>query len=439
VQGPVGSPGRNGQPEATPAARAAALAENLDGIASYLRHTADYERSDRLWPANFLVFSTNPLSVAYGACGPAMFLYRSGGGRAMPPEVLRWLRNQSLSVERYPPGLYLGLAGIAYTYWEIGLVEEAEAAMAMLYESPLRFDEPGMLLGAAGWGLVSLHLFSKTGRQEYLAQAAQAGDNLLETVQHQDETCYWRCNQDGRVHYGYGYGASGVALFLLQLYRFTGQTEYLTHAVGGLEFDLANRVMSEVGWQWRRFEDDAVLYPYWIHGSAGVGSTLIRFHHLLGVDRYRDLAHRIASDTLVTFASAPGQFDGLAGIGELMLDLFQVTGDETYRGYARHIAEAVLCFRIDRAGGAAYPGRSLMRISNDYATGSAGVGLFLARLLRPQGRAFVDIDDQVPTVDRLTSPDRAASAGRGLGERGEMVRQPDQLHRVEYPRGGMKR
>lgn len=33
-----------------------------------------------------------------------------------------------------------------------------------------------------------------------------------------------------------------------------------------------------------------------------------------------------------------------------------------------------------------------MRISNDYATGAAGIGLFFTRLLRLHRRLFVDLD-----------------------------------------------
>ncbi len=38
-------------------------------IEAYLRRTASPSRNDRLWPADLAVFETNPLSLAYGACG----------------------------------------------------------------------------------------------------------------------------------------------------------------------------------------------------------------------------------------------------------------------------------------------------------------------------------------------------------------------------------
>jgi len=366
------------------------IEDTLEKMARYILHTADYERADRLWPADFLVFATNPLNVAYGACGPALFLREQLG--EIPGDVVTWMQKQPVSVETYPPGLYFGLAGIACTFFEIGLEERAEEVMAMLYQSPLLYQEPSVTLGAAGWGLASLHFFIQTGKQGYLDQAIRAGEYLLQTAQREGETCYWRCNHDQTLHYGFGYGASGIALFLLYLSVATSGAEFRACAIRGLEYDLANKTETEVGLQWKRFDDDSLLYPYWIHGSAGIGSTLIRFHHLLGIEQYKSLARQIAEDTFIKYSFIPSLFEGLAGIGELMLDMFRFTGDEDYRHKAFDIADTILWFKIDRPEGVAYPGGWLTRISNDYATGAAGIGLFFTRLLRSHGRLFIDLN-----------------------------------------------
>ncbi|MFD3823526.1 lanthionine synthetase LanC family protein [Streptomyces sp. NPDC058625] len=120
----------------------------------------------------------------------------------------------------------------------------------------------------------------------------RAGEHLLRTARHEGNTSYWPCEQDGRVHYGYGYGygASGIALLLLHLHLRAGDARFRTRAVRALEFDLAHTRESGTGLQWRRFRDDTVMYPYWIHGSAGIGSVLVRFHHPLGIERCGALA-----------------------------------------------------------------------------------------------------------------------------------------------------
>ena len=46
-----------------------------------------------------------------------------------------------------------------------------------------------------------------------------------------------------------------------------------------------------------------------------------------------------------------------------------------------------MLFAIERPTGIAFPGENLLRISTDFATGSAGIGLFLDRLVK-QGSEF---------------------------------------------------
>ncbi|MFF0750952.1 lanthionine synthetase C family protein [Streptomyces sp. NPDC004267] len=384
----------------------------LRGLGDTLLRTYDGQRTDRLWPADYMVYATNPLSVAYGACGPALFLSaagpRSGGPQAggLPEEAAAWMLSLPLDNDTYPPGLYVGLAGIAWAFQELGMRERAETAMATLYGSPLLFDDPSLFLGVAGWGLASLRFHAATGRQVYLDHAVRAGEELLRTARREGDTCFWPTSHDGRVHHGYGYGPSGIALFLLYLHLATGDTRFSSRAVEALEFDLAHAGESGLGLQWPRFQGDSVLYPYWIHGSAGIGSVLVRFHRLLGIERYGELARRVADDTYVTYAYAPGLFEGLAGIGEFMLDMYRGTGEEEYRDRAAAIARTVLWFRIESAGttektekpakagdgaGIAFPGRWLNRIAHDYATGSAGIGMFLSRLVDPGPRLLVDL------------------------------------------------
>jgi lanthionine synthetase-like protein len=376
----------------TPSALAGLRAEagaTCEDVARYVLATADFARTDRLWPADFMVFETNPLSVAYGACGTALFLRRVLG--AVPAEVAEWLARRPLSMDTYPPGLFVGLAGIACAFNELGMAERACEAMELAYRSPLLYGEPCMFFGTAGWGFASLALFARTRDERYLDGARHAGDHLLRTAAREEGRCSWR-NGDGRVHYGFGYGASGIALFLLHLYLATGRDEYRAHAVAGLEFDLANGEEGELGWQWKRHETDTLVFPYWMEGSAGVAAVLERFDRLLEIDRYGTLARRIAEDTYVKYSFVPSLFDGLAGIGELMLDLSRADGGEPWRQRAYDIAETVLWFRIRKPEGTAFPGRWLTRISNDYATGAAGIGLFLARLADPGPRRFVDLD-----------------------------------------------
>ena len=368
----------------------AELRETIAGTADYVLATTDCARGDRLWPADAEIFLTNPLSVAYGACGTALFLANGAVPRELPEPAVDWILDRPLLVEEVPPGLYVGLSGIAWSLLELGLPERAEEAMALAYRSPLLYEAENMRLGAAGWGLASLRFFQATGSEEYLDRAKQAGDFLLDRAVRSGESCHWPPGEDEPVPYGFGFGASGIALFLAELYVATGDRGLRETALGALEFDLANRVETEIGWGWRRFEGDNLVRPYWMDGAAGVGSVAIRLHRLLGADHCLSVAEWIAAGLFVKFAVTPGQFEGLAGIGELMLDMHRFTAEDAYLDHAFDLAESILLFKVERERGVAWPGRWLNRITHDYASGAAGIGLFFARLQRPQPRLFLD-------------------------------------------------
>jgi hypothetical protein len=79
---------------------------------------------------------------------------------------------------------------------------------------------------------------------------------------------------------------------------------------------------------------------------------------------------------------------GLAGIGDFLLDAWTFTGDDKYLQSAHRVAQGVMAFSVNREG-IAFPGDSLSRLSCDYGTGSAGIALFLNRLLGRQGSDFL--------------------------------------------------
>jgi hypothetical protein len=81
------------------------------------------------------------------------------------------------------------------------------------------------------------------------------------------------------------------------------------------------------------------------------------------------------------YAAFPQLFHGLAGMGNALLDVWCLTGDGCCLEAAWRTAEGVLLFRVDRPEGVGFPGEQTVRESADFATGTAGVALFLDRLL----------------------------------------------------------
>jgi Lanthionine synthetase C-like protein len=361
----------------------------IDCIASYLIGSADYGRQDRLWPCDYNTFLTNPLNLAFGACGTALFLNKMN--QYLPPKLIDWLTGHSLSHDEYAPGLCSGLAGISLAFSGLGLVEAAERILVEAYKSQLLFEDPSVYYGCAGWGLVSLYFYKTTRKQIYFDFAIQAGENLARTCRSGEGGCFWRSAVDGKIYYGWGMGQAGVALFLLKLYDVTCLGAYLEIAKEALHYDLYHGINTEVGKQWHRYEADNLLFPYMLHGTAGIGAVVVRFASVLQDQYFRSVAVALARDAYVSHSFSPGLFEGLAGIGEFMLDVGYELDEPEFCRKARDIADSIQRFRIERDNGVVFPDRSLLKISADFGSGSAGIGLFFNRVLHRDRRFLFDI------------------------------------------------
>ncbi|HEY6235922.1 MAG TPA: class III lanthionine synthetase LanKC, partial [Candidatus Elarobacter sp.] len=137
-----------------------------DRLAAYIVASADVLRADRLYPADFRVFDTNPLSLSYGAAGVLHALHRSGF--TPPEEHVAWLLRSAISPQRYPPGLMLGSSGIAWVLLALGYDDDARRVLAAGHDHPLRDRAPGLAYGKAGWALANLAFFLALRDERYL-------------------------------------------------------------------------------------------------------------------------------------------------------------------------------------------------------------------------------------------------------------------------------
>ncbi len=364
------------------------LLRAVRNIASYILASADLQREDRLFPADPLVFYTNPLSVAHGALGVVYALHKVGG--EVPKPILSWILSRSVNAEDYPPGLYIGSAGIAWALWEIGLEEVALQTVRAADNHPLLWDVADVYYGAAGYGLVCLRIYLGTREQQWLDRAVQVGEWLLRSKIDADTGNCWP-DKEGMVWLGYARGASGIALYLLYLSLATGDDRFLRGGEQALAFDLAQARITEEGHPSiprgtvGAFED--VLTHYWLDGSAGVATALVRFWASTKNRSYLNALNDLAPDTFRKYTVFPSLFRGLSGLGNFLLDACALTGEERYLRHAHRAAGGVMLFGVERPDGLAFPGEQLYRISTDFATGSAGVALFLHRLAHADRRA----------------------------------------------------
>jgi len=360
-------------------------------ITEYILAVATYDRRDRLFPSDGAMFKTNPLSIAYGACGVACALNKIEG--KVPDEVINWILSCNKHPTLIPPGLYLGLAGIAWSMLELGLHEESRKVLSSTYNHPLLYDMWDVYYGVAGWGMANLRFFMEFQDEIYLQKAEEAGNYLLENVAEDTRGYYW--SFEDKIPLGYAHGQSGVSLFLLYLYLASGKEKFLDVGMKALDFEMNNATPSMKGESvsWMKFADQGyIVYPYFKVGAAGVGMAMLRYYRLLGEKKHRDMLEKIYIDTTRKYTLFPGLFSGLSGLGEFLLDLHRVTGESHHFDAAYRVAAGISLFKIEKKQGLAFPGDMLRRISCDYGTGSAGVGHFLYRLTHREEEGSFNLD-----------------------------------------------
>jgi hypothetical protein len=358
----------------------------ISNIVAHINSVATFDRQDRLFPADPKLFATNPLSLAYGAAGVAYTLHRVNN--EVPQAALDWILAQDITNNLYPPGFFLGLSGIGSVLLEMGAGKAAKQVFRMSFNHRLLHAAADVFYGTAGWGMTSLRFFMNTGDELYLDKAKAAGDHLLDASRSAAVGHCWETANEGKV--GFAHGASGIGLFLLYLYLATNDERYLQAGQRGLEFDLAQgRKTKDGGISFPSMVGlESTLYPYWQSGSAGVGSSLLRFYRLTGEERYRAILERIFVDADRKYSVSPGRFLGLAGLGDFLLDLYEFSGERRYLTSAQNAAQGIMLFKTER-NGLAFPGDFLARFCCDFGTGSAGIALFLNRLIGRQSSDFM--------------------------------------------------
>ncbi|WP_437954615.1 class III lanthionine synthetase LanKC [Sorangium sp. So ce119] len=362
----------------------------VDSIASYIVDQIGSGDDPLDLPMDYRRFATNRLSVAYGASGIALFLKRTRG--EVPGALLDALVREASKIDNgsYAPGLYVGSAGVAWTLLELGMRKEAEALMELSAKSPILSENADMFYGAAGWGLANLFFFAQLGDERYLENAVDAFDHIKPNLK-QDRGGYCYENTD-TVYHGLAHGASGIGYFLLRLYRASGKAEHLGVAKGLLDFELASAEQQEGKEHlvFRRSIEENVYYPYWRIGGAGVGTVALRFHAALGDARYLETARKIALHLEGGYTVFPTNFSGMSGIGNFFVDLHRRTEDGRYLDEARRFVDRVMLFALEKPSGLAFPGEELLRVSTDYGTGSAGIGMFIHRTVAGGGLPYFD-------------------------------------------------
>jgi hypothetical protein len=383
-QGAACGPGLPPPAEVAQAPRAR-LSELRDAVADGLLAMADHGDLDALFPTVPLGHATNTLCVAYGTAGVVHALHTAG--REMPASVKDRLRADALRRRgELPPGLHTGSAGIALVLAELGMHDEAEALLAAADASPLARARATLGEGTAGLLMAHLALYHQTADHGHLdtavslAAAIPDGPALVPALGPDDAI--------GLLH-----GRAGIALCLFYLSQATGEGIHLDRGRRLLDAELARAVTLPDGAL--SFPDSALVrraMPYLFTGSAGVLFTAARYLGTAPDPSLLAVIARVRQDVNKHQAAVAGLYCGLAGLGFALAEYADLTGDSQAAGESLRIGTALFKYAVPGPAGVRFHGDRTYRFSADLWSGSAGVLLFLDRLLSGRQDTLFTLD-----------------------------------------------
>ncbi|WP_435600112.1 class IV lanthionine synthetase LanL [Streptomyces sp. C10-9-1] len=399
--------GLPGRATAVPAGRTPRSDETQGAVAGMVDHLIDSmtpQDERRLWPVSVKAGETDPCTVQQGAAGVLAVLTRYfelTGDRRLP-EVLstagHWMAART-DTRSTRSGLHFGGRGTAWALYEAGrvledrvLVEHA-TALALAPQEPAPHHD--ITHGRAGSGLAATHLWHRTGDQRFAERVVEAADALVAAATPEPSGVSWPAPPEvvtgsaGERYLGFAHGTAGIGCFLLAASAVTGRREHRDLALAAGEALAAASLTVGGAAQWPSRAGDVPTAPYWCHGSAGIGSFLLRLWQATGDDRYGDLARGAARAVMERASRAPlAQCHGLAGNGDFLLDLAAATGDPAHHASAEALARLITAEQIHRDGHVVFP-NEYGDVSTGWSDGSAGILAFLLRTRHTDSRLWM--------------------------------------------------
>jgi hypothetical protein len=375
---------------------AAAWPALRDDMARAIVASATPNRDDRLFPGDPQQFAVGGLGLAYGAAGVLYALDVTGAGRHEQYE--QWLvKHATNPVPGSRLGLYDGLHGAAFTLAHLGHRQEALDVVDICLRENWETMGHDLLGGISGFGMNLLHFADATGEPALRVAALRAAELVAEAQVPEEDPQENPISGSGQPWVGLFRGRAGAALFLIRAYDDTGEIEYLDRAAEALRFDLRRCIFRdngtlEVNEGWRSM-------PYLDGGSIGIGMVLDEYLRRRHDEQFAEAAAAVARTAQSPMYILPGLLTGRAGV--LLYLAGRSEAPATDPDVVRQIRN-LAWHALPYGDGMAYPGTGLLRLSMDFATGTAGVLLAIGAALHDQ-----------PVHAPLLAPSRGSAAGRG--------------------------
>jgi len=355
--------------------------ENLQRAAALLRcgilASLDLSRPDRLFPGDIAQFEVNGYGIAHGSCGNLL-------ADVLPADtlesVLEWTEHQVDSDTQPKFGFFDGLAGAVHTFRHHGRHSTADRWVETLRRAPLDDIDSSLFSGLSGIGCLLLE--ESVSRPTVSPTLAVVTETLRERisaarlhVRDAGGTPWAVAGRGGLMR-----GPSGQALFWTRHYELSGDPRSLEHARQLVDIDLSVMSMCPDGSM--QLREERRTMPYLGSGSVGVGLVLLQLLRHVDEPRYAAAVRAISRAATVEFTAQAGLLNGRAGLILFLSELSKTpyAGADCEQTLAQQF-QLLGLHSLNHAGGLHFPGEQNLRLSTDWATGSAGI-LALLRYTR---------------------------------------------------------
>jgi len=257
-------------------------------------------------------------------------------------------------------------------------------------------------IGAAGAGIGFLYAHRHGLEAQALDWARRTADRLIEMSVDGDGGPNWLMMADMPFPFdapNFAHGAAGVAYFLADLHRATGEQRYLDVAVAAAGYVDAHTVETNPATEGHLVchtdQNPGLYYLGVCHGPPGTGRLMYLLHEITGDDHWLEWMHANMRGLLATGAPEErsdglwnnyGQCCGDAGIGDYALFLHRVTGNPAYLDVARRTAAVILDASTVEDGKRSWSQAEhrtrpeFVESQTGYMQGAAGIASFLLHL-----------------------------------------------------------
>ena len=300
-------------------------------------------------------------------------------------------------------GFHSGITGIAFSAINVGeklhqieLVNKGLSLLEGLNQLPLKEYTLDIIDGCAGAIPVLLKVIKKYPSSDLNELLQKMGNYLLQKSQQEKIGCSWNTMEHGTKGNltGYAHGASGIAIALLELWKYTNNNQFLDAANNGFIYEESLFVKNQKNWPDLRttpnessdINDETVCSCAWCHGAPGIGLARLRAYELTQNPTFMTYAQNAIDTTYNQLELAKlGNYSlchGVFGNAELLVYAYEVTGEKKYLTKARKAGDSLIK-NYEETARAIPNGTQTDYFSPDMMLGLAGIGYYYLRINDP--------------------------------------------------------